>query len=200
MFAEVFARRLRVGMDLRGKRLIRIKFDLWSDEFEELKPRLTAIEVAGIVEKVAFDVDAVRVAHRGADADIRNGDVAAAVLKIHLRGVYAVPGHKDAVREVHIYCGRAEIRAEVVAGMDGIGESVRVAEETVRRFHITGGDKLPYISGADDAPIYAQRGDDVTAEAVFVAVFLKPRGRPPPPYSRSRSHARRLSTRCQAQQ
>ena len=61
MLAEVFARRLRVGMDLRGKRLIRIKFDLWSDEFEELKPRLTAIEVAGIVEKVAFDVDAVRV-------------------------------------------------------------------------------------------------------------------------------------------
>ena len=69
---------------------------------------------------MALDRDAVSVSDRRPDADVCHRDIALAALKEDLRGIYAVARYDHALRKVHIYRRRTELRADVVAGMDSV--------------------------------------------------------------------------------
>lgn len=94
----------------------------------------------------------------------------AAVVEIHLRGIHAVARHEHPVRELHIDRGRAHLRAEAVAVVHRVRQRVRMAEEGVGALDLTVFEQLADVSGADDAAVERDGGNDVAAEPVLGAV------------------------------
>lgn len=80
MRGEVGARGVRVAANLVRKLLKRGEFDFATHIREELQPRLTAIEIAGVIQKVTLHIDAVITTDRRANADIRHGDMTRPIL------------------------------------------------------------------------------------------------------------------------
>lgn len=177
MIFKIRSRRVFIAPDLFGKLLEGGKLPLVAQKAVKLHPRLPSIEITRIIQQMAFHADTAAVADRGANADIRDGDVAAAILQKHLRGVNAVARNEHPLGEAHIDRRCAEVRAEMITGTDSVRERVRMTEKAVRRFNIAFCYKLTYICGTDNAPVDFERRDDVTADAVRRAVFRKPRRR-----------------------
>ena len=167
---EIGAGRVRVvedaGLELvdRGKLLLR------AQELVKLQPHLTVVEVAVVVEDEALDAHALAAADRRPHADIRDGVMLAAVVEIHLRGVHAVARHEHPVRKLHVDRGRAHLRAKAVAIVHRVRQGVRMAEESVGALDLAVLEQLADISGADDAAVERDGGNNVAAKAALGAV------------------------------
>ena len=125
------------------------KLSLWSYEAVEFNSRLTAVEIAGIVQQMAFHIDLVVLTHCGTDAHVGDSTIAFAIVQINTRCVNAVLRHQNALREIHIDGWRSHLCTKMIAGVYGIGKRVRVAKKTVGPLNIAACYKLPYICGAN---------------------------------------------------
>ena len=123
-----------------------------------------------VVEDEALDAHTLAAADRRPHADIRDGVMLAAVIEIHLRGVHTVARHEHPVRKLHVDRGRAHLRAEAVAIVHRVRQGVRMAEEGVGALDLTVFEQLADISGADDAAVERDSGDDVAAKTALGTV------------------------------
>ena len=69
-----------------------LELHLRSDKAVKLNSGLTAVEIAGIVQQMAFHIDLVLIADGGAHPHIGHSHMGAAVFKKDTGGIYAVAG------------------------------------------------------------------------------------------------------------
>ena len=134
--------------------------------FDEGEFQFGAVEVAGVIEEVGFDVDLRRgLGAGGAEADVEGGEVGG-LAGVGEDGIDAVGGEDEAAG-VEVGGGKSKLAADLVAGNDGAGEGVGAAEHLAGGIEVPGADGFPDAGAADGLAVEGDGGEVVNGEMEF---------------------------------
>ena len=148
------------------------EFFFVAEFFHEGQFEFGAVEVAGEIEEVGFDVDLRRgLGARGAEANVQRGGVRG-VASAREDGVNAV-GREDLCARVEVGGGEAELAPDLIAGNDGAGEGVGAAEHLTGGVEAAGADGFADARAADGLAVERDGGEAVNREIKFSAEAAK---------------------------
>ena len=148
------------------------EFFFVAEFFHEGQFEFGAVEVAGEIEEVGFDVNLRRgLRARGAEANVQRGRVRG-VASAREDGVNAV-GREDLSARVEVGGGEAELAPDLIAGNDGAGEGVGAAEHLTGGVEAAGADGFADARAADGLAVERDGGEAVNREIKFSAEAAK---------------------------
>ena len=163
-----------VMLYLSGKPLGASEFPLRPEETEQFYPDGRAIKISREIKQIALNADMIFIAYSGSYADIGNGQIFRSVSQISLCGINSVFRNNNALRNAHIYCGRADLRTEMISATHSIRQGVRSAQIFIGFFNVAALYELADNRRADNAPVTADSWDYIASNTEFFAMSLKP--------------------------
>lgn len=176
IFLKILSCCFRIPLYLFAKLSEIGKLHFGSYKAVELNSCLTAVKIAGIVKKMAFNTDSIFIADSGAYTDIGNGHMGSTVFKVHLCSIDAVAGNDYPIRKTHVYGGGAHLGAEMIAGVYSINKAVGVTQITAGLFHIALSNQCSDVGGAYGKIFYLDGTDNINAYATLLTIGLELKG------------------------